>query len=223
MLMIKTQFGVQVKVFRSDNGGEFFNSQCDELFKSCGIIHQSSCPQTPQQNGVVERKHRHILETARAIRFQGHLPIRFWGECILSVVHIINRIPLSVLNNVSPFEVMYGRQPDLSYMRIMGCLCYATNTHNTDKFGPRAVKSVLMGYGTTQKGYKLYDLDHYSFFISRDVVFTKTTFPFQTYLLDVLQNKISNHSDDDTGPDEDQIVIQDDVHGDSNEDVALNP
>ena len=70
-----------------------------ELFKSQGIIHQSLCPYTPQQNGVVERKHRHIMETARAIRFQGHIPIRFWGECVLVVVYIINRIPSTMLSN----------------------------------------------------------------------------------------------------------------------------
>lgn len=186
--MVKTQFDIQIKAVRSDNGGEFFNSQCADLFTNHGIIHQSSCPHTPQQNGVVERKHRHILETARAIRFQGHIPIRFWGECILTAVHIINRMPLSVLHNVSPFEVLFGKQPDIAYMRIMGCLCYATNTQKIDKFGARATKSVLMGYGTTQKGYKLYDLEHHIFFISRDVIFTENIFPFQSDSTDVLQS-----------------------------------
>ncbi|XP_019251045.1 PREDICTED: uncharacterized protein LOC109229959 [Nicotiana attenuata] len=75
--MIKTQFGKQVKVFRSDNGSEFFNSACKDLFRSHGNVHQSSCPYTPEQNGVVERRHSHILETTRAIRFQGHLPVRY--------------------------------------------------------------------------------------------------------------------------------------------------
>ena len=102
--MVKTQFNVQVKIFRSDNGGEFFNAQVSDLFQSQGIIHQSSCPYTPQQNGVVERKHRHIMETARAIRFQGNIPIKFWGECALAAVYIINRIPSTVLLNKSPLE-----------------------------------------------------------------------------------------------------------------------
>ncbi|XP_075112694.1 uncharacterized protein LOC142182334 [Nicotiana tabacum] len=82
LVMVKTQFGKSVKMFRSDNGSEFFNTQCSELFQLHEILHQSSCPYTPQQNGVVERRHRHILEIARAIRFQGHLPARFWGDCI---------------------------------------------------------------------------------------------------------------------------------------------
>ena len=78
--MVQTQYSVQVKAFRSDNGGEFFNAQVSELFHFKGTIHRSSCPHAPQQNGVVERKHRHIMETTRAIRFQGHIPIMFWGS-----------------------------------------------------------------------------------------------------------------------------------------------
>ena len=69
LLEVKNQFGTTVKTLRSDNGREFFNSQCSDLLSSLGIIHQSSCPYTPQQNGVVERKHRHILEVARALKF----------------------------------------------------------------------------------------------------------------------------------------------------------
>ena len=89
-VMVRTQFGVQVKLFRSDNGGEFFNFQCNELSKNHGIVHQCSCSHTPQQNGLVERKHRHILESARAIIFQDHLPIRFWGHYVETIVHIRN-------------------------------------------------------------------------------------------------------------------------------------
>lgn len=95
--MIHTRFNKKIKMFRSDNGGKFFNSTCKELFQSQGILHQISCPYTPLQNGVVERRHRHILETARAIRFQGHLPTIYWGHCIQAVVNIINRVPSTVL------------------------------------------------------------------------------------------------------------------------------
>lgn len=67
---VETQFGQKVKKLRSDNGGEFFNHACKELFQQNGVIHESSCPYTPQQNGVVERRHRHILETARSLNFK---------------------------------------------------------------------------------------------------------------------------------------------------------
>ncbi|XP_075085041.1 uncharacterized protein LOC142168279 [Nicotiana tabacum] len=70
IMMVATQFDKKIKVFGSGNGSEFFNSNCSDLFKTNGIVHQSSCPYTPQQNEMVERMHRHMLETARAIRIQ---------------------------------------------------------------------------------------------------------------------------------------------------------
>lgn len=75
--LVKNQFDTQVKRIISDNRTEFCNNECKTMFASVGIIHECSCPHTPQQNGVVERKHRHILEVARALRFQGSIPIRF--------------------------------------------------------------------------------------------------------------------------------------------------
>nr|ABI34293.1 Integrase core domain containing protein [Solanum demissum] len=151
---------------------------CSNLFQHNGIIHQSSCPYTPQQNGVVERKHKHILETARAIRFQSCLPLKFWGHCIEAAVYVINRIPSLVLQNMSPFEVLHGHDPSLAHMRVIGCLCYASTLLKQDKFAPRAVKSVLLGYSIHKKGYKLYNLSTKSIFISRDVVFYEDNFPF---------------------------------------------
>lgn len=75
--------------------------------------------------------------------------------------------------------MLCSKQADLSHMRTFGCLCYATNLIKGDKFGARAIKSVMMGYGTNQKGYKLYDLEAKSFFISRDVHFLEHIFPFR--------------------------------------------
>ena len=97
--MVKTQFGVNVKCIRTDNGTEFVNSQVSSLFKECGIIHQSSCVYTPQQNGIVERKHRSILDMARALRFQASIPLKYWGCCVSTAVYILNRLPSVVLQN----------------------------------------------------------------------------------------------------------------------------
>jgi hypothetical protein len=94
---VQTQFHVSIANIRVDNGGEFFSMR--DFFKQQGTIYQHSCVYTPQQNGVVERKHRHILESARAFRFQAHLPLRFWAECVSTVVHIINRLPTPLLSH----------------------------------------------------------------------------------------------------------------------------
>nr|XP_016441416.1 PREDICTED: uncharacterized protein LOC107767008 [Nicotiana tabacum] len=141
--------------------------------------YKNSCPYTPQQNGVVERKHRHILETTRAIKFQSNLPIRFRGTCVEATTYIINRVPSTILKGRSPFEALYDSTPSLAHMRVIGCLCYAIILPKQDKFGPRAVKSVLLGYGVYQKGYKLFNMSNKTCFISRDVVFHESIFPFQ--------------------------------------------
>ena len=74
---IQTQFGVSVRHLRSDNAPEYMSSQFQQYIQSCGIIHQRSCPYTSQQNGVAERKDRHLIETARTLLLQSHVPLRF--------------------------------------------------------------------------------------------------------------------------------------------------
>ena len=143
--LVSTQFGKRVKVLRSDNGTEFVNSNCHALFTSLGIVHQKTCIYTPQQNGVVERKHRYILELARAIRFQGSIPIIYWGHCVLGAVYMMNRLPSIALNNKSPFEVFHGVKGSLTHLRTIGCLCYAKCLPPGDKFEAKAVPVVHMG------------------------------------------------------------------------------
>jgi len=177
--MVETQFKTKVAMVRTDNGTEFIQSLCLSLFGLKGILHQRSIVKTPQQNGVVERKHRHLLDTARAIRFQAGFPKYFWGECILAATHIINKLPMANLQWKSPFEVLYGQLPNLEELRTIGCLCYAANIGETDKFAARAKKCVLLGYTFGFKGYKLYDLDTRKIFHSRDVIFQENIFPFK--------------------------------------------
>lgn len=178
LIMIKTQFNAHVKVVRSDNGTEFFNSQCMSMFQDLGIIHQSSCVHTPQQNGVVERKNRHILNVAKAIRFESHMPLKYWGKCVVAAVYLLNRSPSSALNVKIPYEVLYSKPPSLSHLRVIGCLCYASTVPKGDKFAERAKPAILMGYSDTQKGYLLLDLHTKQFFVSRDVIFKEHVFPF---------------------------------------------
>jgi len=96
--MVKTQFQASIQVFRSDNGKEYFNEILGKYFEDKGIIHQSSCSDTPQQNGIVERKNKHILEIARALLFTNHVPKYLWGKAILTAIYHINRMPSRILN-----------------------------------------------------------------------------------------------------------------------------
>lgn len=150
LLLVKTQFNSTIKIFRTNNGAEFFNSHCVYMFSNAGIISQRSCVHTPQKNGFAERKHRQILEVARGIRFQGSILLRFWGLCIHNVIYVFNRIPSTALTCKSPFEVFFGKKPNLQYLRVLGCLCFATNSATKrDKFGAKAYAIVHLGYSTT--------------------------------------------------------------------------
>ncbi|PNY16822.1 retrovirus-related Pol polyprotein from transposon TNT 1-94 [Trifolium pratense] len=177
--MIETQFDVKIKRVRSDNGTEFTNMSIQTFFKQKGIIHETSCVATPQQNARVERKHRHILNIARALRFQANLPIRFWGECILAATHIINRTPTVANQGITPYEVLFRNSPTYDHLKIFGCLCYvSTNTKLRDKFDPRAERCIFVGYPQGQKGWKVYNPKTQKFFVSRDVVFYENILPY---------------------------------------------
>lgn len=128
---------------------------------------KKTCIHTPQQNSIVERKHKHILEVVRIVKFQGHIPLRFWGHCFLSAAYIINRLPTPVLNRKSPYEVLYKSKPSLHHLRVIGCLCFAKNIYISDKFQSRSVVAVHMGYSEQTKGYVLYDMKDKYFFQQR--------------------------------------------------------
>jgi hypothetical protein len=175
-LFVRTQFNVNIKIICTDNGSEFLSMK--DFFLNNRVEFQRSCMYTPQQNGVVERKHRHILNIARALRFQYNLPLSFWGECVLTAVYLINRLPTPLLNQKSLFELLYNKLPTYFHLRVFGCLCYATIVHPHNKFDSCAHHCVFLGYPTGKKGYKLYDLDSHHFLVSRDVTFHETNFPY---------------------------------------------
>ncbi|GAU48759.1 hypothetical protein TSUD_281100 [Trifolium subterraneum] len=175
--LVEKQNERQVKMIRSDNGTEFTCLRTQ--FNERGIMFQTSCTGTPQQNGRVERKHRHILNVARALRFQGNLPISFLGECILTAEYLINRTPTPLLNGKCPYEVLNGKPPTYEHLRVFGSLCYAHNQgRKGDKFASRSRKCVFVGYPHGKKGWKLFDLDTNTYFVSRDVDFFEAEFPF---------------------------------------------
>lgn len=177
--MIDTQFGKKLKIFRTDNGTEFFNDQMDNFLSSIGCVHQSSCPYTPQQNGVVERKHRHLLDVARALMMRANLPKLFWGDGILTATHIINRLPSKVLKGKTPWELLFHQSAPIDHLRVFGCLCFvSTIPAQRDKFDPRALAGVFLGYPAHQKGYKVYLIESGQVVISRNVSFKEHIFPY---------------------------------------------
>lgn len=108
---------------------------------------------TPQQNGSVEQKHRHILNVARALRFQAHLLVTFWGECVLIACYLINRTPTPLLKGKMPNDFLFVRTPSLEYIRVFGCLCYAKSLNrDKDKFASQSRRCIFMVIPMERKG-----------------------------------------------------------------------
>lgn len=136
--MAMNQFKKTVKIIRSDNSLEFDDYRCKAFFEKFGILHQTSCVDRPQQNGRAERKHKNILEMARALRFQTSLPLHFWGDCVLAATHITNRLPTGVLKRKTPYELLYNKPAEYGHLRSFGFLTFAYNpSRSKDKFQPR--------------------------------------------------------------------------------------
>ena len=83
----------------SDNARKYFSAPFISFMSQHGILHQSSCAHTPQQNGIAERKNRHLIETARTLLLHFHVPFRFWGDVVLIVCYLINRMASSALHD----------------------------------------------------------------------------------------------------------------------------
>ena len=178
--MAKTQFGKTVKIIRSDNALELARSfEALSFFAETGIKHETTCIHTLQQNGVVKRKHKHLLEVSRALMFQSSMPLKYWGECVLTATYLINRMPTKVLKGKTPFEILFGQIPSYDHLRVFGSLCFMTTPkQGRDKFQDRAKTCVFIGYPFGKKGYKVLELATSKIHESRDVVFHENVFPF---------------------------------------------
>ena len=100
--MIPTQFHTSLKILRSDNGGEYVSHKMKDFILEHGMLHQTTCPDTPQQNGVAERKNRTLLEIARALMFESHVPVSYWPEAISTANYLTNRLPTKSLHFQTP-------------------------------------------------------------------------------------------------------------------------
>lgn len=122
--LVENQLCTRIKQFQSNNGGEFVSKAFSDFFALHGILHRRSCPHTAQQNGLAERKHRHLMEMGLSLLAQSHLPHRFWVDAFLHFAYIINRLPTPLLSNDSPYSKLFQGPPNYSLFLIFGCAAY---------------------------------------------------------------------------------------------------
>ena len=140
---VELQQGISIKVFRTDRGGEFYDPI---YFQGVGIIHETTAPYTPQQNGVAERKNRTLKEMVNSMLSYSGLSNGFRGEAMLTACYLLNRVP-NKRNRTTPYELWYKRKPNLSYLRVWGCRAVVKLTNPKRKtLGERGIDCIFIGY-----------------------------------------------------------------------------
>ena len=169
---IKTQYSTITKCFRCDLGREYTSNKFYEFLALDGTIHQISCTYTTEQNSVAERKHKHIVETARSPLLFASVPSVFWGEVVLIVVGLINTISSSHILGFSHFKKLYGYALNYFFFRVFCYTCFVLHAHEKhSKLSFQSVIYVFLGYGEGNKGYHYFDPITQKLYVSRHVVF----------------------------------------------------
>ena len=170
--MIETQFSKPIKVFRSDNAQEYKAHEFTSILHQFGTVSHSSYARASQQNGKAECKLRHILAVVRATTIYAFTPPQFWGEATLTAVYTINRCPSPIVQNQTPYDMLFGSSPSYDLLRVFGCVCFVLlHDHERNKLQSRSRLCCFLGYEIGQKGYRWYDPISKRLRVSRHMVF----------------------------------------------------
>ncbi|WVZ93742.1 hypothetical protein U9M48_039699 [Paspalum notatum var. saurae] len=154
----QNEFNTSILKIRSDNGREFDNTNIEEYCDEFGIKHEFSATYTPQQNGVVERKNRTLITLARSILDEYGTNEKFWAEAINTACYASNRLYPHRLLDKTPYELLNGRKPNISYFRVFGCKCYIyKKRQHLGKFQRRCDIGFLLGYSSKSKAYRVFN------------------------------------------------------------------
>jgi transposase InsO family protein len=171
----QNEFGLRIKKIRSDNGTEFKNSQIEGFLEEDGIKQEFSSPYTPQQNDVMERKNKFLLDMARTMLDEYKTPDRFWAEVINIACYSINRLYLHQILKKTSYELLTGKKPNVSYFRIFGIKCFILiKRGRNSKFAPKAVEGFLLGYDSNTRAYIVFNKSTRLVEVSCDIVFDET-------------------------------------------------
>ncbi|GJR21826.1 putative ribonuclease H-like domain-containing protein [Tanacetum coccineum] len=198
---IENQLNQKVKTIRCDNGTEFKNRDVIEFCGLKGIKREYSNARTPQQNGVAERKNRTLIEAARTMLADSFLPNTFWAEAVSTACYVLNRVLVTKPHNKTPYELLTGKTPIISYIRPFGCHVTILNTiDHLGKFAGKSDEGFLVGYSLQSKAFRVYNLEtkrveenlHINFLENKPNVAGKG--PTWLFDLDYLTDSMNYHS-----------------------------
>jgi hypothetical protein len=154
---------------------DFKNSQIEGFLEDKGIKHEFSSPYIIQQNGVVERKNRTLLDMARTMLDEYKTPNRFWAEAINTACYSINQLYLHRILKKTSYELLIGKKPNVSYFRVFGSKCFIiVKRGRKSKFSPKAVEGFLLGYDSNTRAYRVFNKSTGLVEVSCDIMFDET-------------------------------------------------
>jgi transposase InsO family protein len=153
----EAECGRQLRVLRTDIGGEFTTAEFASYCADEGVQRHYSAPYSPQQNGVVERHNQTVVVMARALLKQRGMPDVFRGEAVVTAVYILNRSRTKFLNDRTPYEAWHGRKPTVSHLWVFGCLAFGKELGHIGKLNDRSTPGVFIGYTEGSKVYRILD------------------------------------------------------------------
>ncbi|GKA73962.1 putative ribonuclease H-like domain-containing protein [Tanacetum coccineum] len=156
--MIKLRLKAPVRRIRTDNGTEFVNQTLREYYEKVGISHETFVACSPQQNGVIERRNRTLIEAARTMLIYANAPLFLWAEAVATACYTQNRSIIRLRHGKKPYELLHDKLPDLSFFHVFGALCYSTNdSENLGKLQPKADIGIFIGYAPIKKAFRFYN------------------------------------------------------------------
>lgn len=173
---VENQLECRIKCLRTDNGLEYLNNAFSELLATAGIVHQTTTPYTPEQNGVSERMNRTLVEKAKCLLINAKLPKLYWAEAIHTAAYLINRTPTRSLTFKTPEEIWSKKKPNISHLKIFGCEAMIhLPKEKRKKWDSKSHKAIFIGYCDNTKGYRFIIPASKTVIKSRDAVFLETT------------------------------------------------
>nr|GFC36289.1 retrovirus-related Pol polyprotein from transposon TNT 1-94 [Tanacetum cinerariifolium] len=149
IIMIQRNLQALLITVHTDRGTEFLNKTLNAFFKEEVTEHQTSTTRTPEQNGVVERRNRTLVEAARTMLSASQLPLFFWAEAIAIACYTQNRSIIILTHGKIPYHIINDRKPSIKHLHIFGCICYITRDgENLDKMKEKGDQCILVGYST---------------------------------------------------------------------------
>ncbi len=160
---IQVEKDLTIKRIQSDHGREFENHKFSNWCEELGVKHEFSAPKTPQQNGVAERKNRTLLNMATTMLSSKNIAKRFWAEAISIACYVSNRVYLRPGTSKTPYELWSGKKPTIKYFKVFGSTCYVLrDREHLGKFDEKSDEAMLLGYSTTSRAYRVYNIRTHS-------------------------------------------------------------